>query len=253
MNRNAMKRVPMQLRLVSAIAFGLALAFTAFSQDANPAPRGGQNEWGGGRGISGTVTEVAADHYNIKTDAGDAYVVYFSANTRILKQIIQRQSNGEGSENGAGIGNLPQTLKPGDIKAGDAVAALGELDTAAKSVGAVVVVQLDPERVQQMRAIEANYGKTWLMGKVTAIDGGKVTLQGFHNNAVQAFQADENTTFHKRREPITLADLQVGDRVRVEGVVKDGIFVAASVSVMGLPPEGMPSVPRSAPPAQQPN
>ena len=48
--------------------------------------------------------------------------------------------------------------------------------------------------------------------------------------------ADENTTFRKHREPVTLADVQVGDMVRVEGAVKDGIFVAASVSVMGMRP-----------------
>jgi hypothetical protein len=34
---------------------------------------------------------------------------------------------------------------------GDAVAALGEVDAAVKSVGAVVVLQLDPERAKQIR------------------------------------------------------------------------------------------------------
>jgi len=37
-------------------------------------------------------------------------------------------------------------------------------------VGAVVVLQLDPERAKQIREMEANFGKTWLMGKVTAIN-----------------------------------------------------------------------------------
>jgi len=85
------------------------------------------------------------------------------------------------------------------------------------------------------------------MGKVTAINEAKVTLMGSVDNASHAFQADENTTFRKRREPITLADVQVGDAVRVEGAVKDGVFVATSVSVMGMPPGGMPTVPRDAP------
>jgi hypothetical protein len=39
--------------------------------------------------------------------------------------------------------------------------------------------------------------------------------------------------------------------VRAEGAVKDGIFVAASVSVMGMPPGGMPMVPREGAPAPQ--
>ena len=51
------------------------------------------------------------------------------------------------------------------------------------------------------------------MGKVTAIDGVKVTLMGSIDNAAHSFVADENTTFRKRRDPVTLADIQVGDNV----------------------------------------
>jgi hypothetical protein len=97
----------------------------------------------GGGGITGTVTEVAADHYIIKTDGGETYTIHFSANTRIMKQTARQR--------GEGGGNPPQTLKSTDIKVGDAVAALGEVDAAVKSVGAVVVLQLDPERAKQIR------------------------------------------------------------------------------------------------------
>jgi hypothetical protein len=62
----------------------------------------------------------------------------------------------------------------------------------------------------------------------------KVTLQGGPGNGVHSFVADEDTTFRRRREPITLADVQVGDMVRVEGALKDGGFVAKSVAVMGM-------------------
>jgi preprotein translocase subunit YajC len=228
----------MRIRFLFAIVFGVALTMTAFSQDANSGQRGGG-------GITGTVTEVAADHYIIKTDGGETYTIHFSANTRIMKQTVRQR--------GEGGGNPPQPLKSTDIKVGDAVAALGEVDAAAKSVGAVVVLQLDPERAKQIREMQANFGKTWLMGKVTAINETKVSIFAAVDNAAHAFVADENTTFRKRREPITLADLQVGDRVRVEGAVKDGIFVAASVTVMGMPPGATPSVPRDAAPAPQPN
>jgi hypothetical protein len=124
------------------------------------------------------------------------------------------------------------------------------VDAAAKSVGAVVIAQLDPERARQIRERLASYGKTWLQGKVTAISETKVTLLGMMDNAAHTFVADEDTTFRKRREPITLADVQVGDVVRVEGAVKDGVFVAASVAVM--PAGGTPTVPRNAAPAPQP-
>jgi preprotein translocase subunit YajC len=238
----------MKIRFLSAIIFGVALTLSAFSQDANPGQRGGHGGWGGmsdGGGITGTVTEVAADHYIIKTDGGETYTIQFSANTRIMKQMVRQR--------GEGGGNPPQTLKSTDIKVGDAVAALGEVNAAAKSVGAVVVLQLDPERAKQFREMQANFGRTWLMGKVTAINETRISIIATVDNVAHTFVADENTTFRKRHEPITLADLQVGDRVRVEGVMKDGIFVAASVTVMGMPQGGTPTVPRDAAPAPQPN
>jgi hypothetical protein len=224
---------------------------------------GGGYGMGQGRSLVGTVTEVAADHYTIKTDAGETYTVHFSANTRMIKQTAQgpRQGQGQGQgqdqgrqrgegEGGEGSrgGNPPAAIKPTDIKVGDAIAAMGEIDAAAKSVGAVMVAQLDPERAKEMREMEANYGKTWLIGKITAVDGVKVTIMGSVDNATHSFVADENTSFRKRREPITLADLQVGDTVRVEGAVKDGSFLATTVNAMGAPPGGNPTVPRNGPP-----
>jgi hypothetical protein len=95
-----------------------------------------------------------------------------------------------------------------------------------------------------MREMQANYGKTWLMGKVTAVDGVKVTLQGSVDNAAHSFSADENTTFRKHREPITLGDIAVGDMVRAEGAVKDGAFVATTVTAMSAPADGTPRLPR---------
>jgi hypothetical protein len=265
----------MKIRLLSAIVYVLALAAAsaqstpaAAAQTPAPSPapaasqpqggggwqgqrggqRGGEGGWGGGglagHGISGTVTGAATDHYTIKTDAGETYVVHISANTRILKQTAQRR--GEGGEGGR---TPPQELKPTDIKAGDAIMAVGETDATVKTVGAALILLIDPERAKQMREMQANYGKIWLMGKVTAINETRVTLLGTVDNVAHAFQADENTTFRKHREPITLADVQVGDMVRVEGAVKDGIFVAATVNVREMPPEGTPVVPRGATPA----
>jgi hypothetical protein len=250
----------MKTRLFSAIVLGLALTVAASAQDAStaqgaggaPDQRGGRGGgFGLGRGLLGTVTAVAADHYTIKTDAGETYTVHFSANTRVLKQAAgmrERGPGGQGAGGGFGPGgNPPQAIKPADVKVGDAITAIGEVDTAAKSVGAILVLQIDPERAKQMREMQANYGKTWLMGKVTAIDGVKVTLLGSVDNSAHVFVADENTTFRKRRDPIILADLQVGDTVRVEGAVKEGTFLATTVSAMGAqgPP---PTVPRDFPP-----
>ncbi len=261
----------MRIRLLPAIVFSIAFAATAGAQDsgsAQPAGRqsgsgsGGYGQRGGrgfggmgmmGRGLVGTVTDVAADRYTIKTETGDVYTIHFSADTRILKQPPgMRGPGGQDTESGqverGGYGrggNPPQQIKASDIKVGDAIAAMGEVDASAKSVGAMRIMQLDPETAKRMEEMEADFGKTWLQGKVTAIDGAKITLTGALDSAPHTVVADENTTFRKRREPVTLADIQVGDVVRVEGGVKDGVFTAASVSVGGMMGGERPSGPRN--------
>jgi hypothetical protein len=257
------------------------------SQNGGPGSGGGRGQRGGrggygggmgggagmmGRGLMGTVTEVAADHYTIKTDVGDVYAVHFTPDTRIFKQVAggmrqpgegagtgtgggqnggqgagggQGQGEGGGRGRGYGGGNPQQQIKATDIKVGDAINVMGDVDASAKSVAANRIAQLDPAVVQQIRAMEANFGKTWLMGKITAIDGTKITLTGVLDNAPHSVVADENTAFRKRRDPITLADIQVGDTVRADGAVKDGVFTATNVNVFGGQGGETPSVPRA--------
>lgn len=264
----------MKLRYLSAFAIVIAFSGAAISQDAGSVPPAGQNSgqgqgggygrrggYGGGigmmgRGTMGTVTEAAADHYTIKTDSGDVYTVKITSNTRIVKQPAGMgmrgegggQGGGRGTGGGMGRGNPPQEIKVSDIKVGDMIRVVGDVDAATKSVSALNVMQLDPATVQQMREMQANFGKTWLTGKVTAIDGTKITLTGSMDNTSHSFVADENTSFRKRRDPVTLADIQVGDTVRVDGAVKEGVFTATSVNVMGAMGSEGPPGQRNGPP-----
>jgi hypothetical protein len=251
----------MKLRAFAAAFFALILAGALCAQDPNGGPPpssnggfgGGPGGFGrgmtmgmaGGRGTMGTVTETATDHFTVKTAAGEIYTVHFSANTRIMKEPARGDGAGRGQGRGWG-GNPPQQIKATEIKVGDSIGAMGEVDVSAKSVGAVAIVLMDPERARQLAEMQANYGKTWLMGKVTAIDGVKITVMGSVDNAPHTFVADENTSFRERREPVTLADIQVGNVVRAEGTVKDGVFVAATVNVMRMP-QGGPRMPRDGP------
>ena len=242
----------MTARLFPVFVLACALANATSAQDAPPGPPSespsGQGGWQGrggrggmmgmGRGTIGTVTEAAGDHYTVKTELGENFVVHFSVNTRIMKQAPgpARRSEGDPGER-----TPPTPIKPGEIKVGDVIAASGEVDADTKSVGAIFVMLIDPERAKEMRAMEANFGKTWLAGRVTAINEVTVTLEGGPGNTVHTFVADENTAFRKRRDPITLADIQVGDFVRAEGAVKSGAFVASSVAVMSPQPAGGPN------------
>ena len=196
--------------------------------------RGGFGDFpGGGRGVLGAVTGVAADHYTIKTGDGEIYTVHFSVNTRIVKQPAGGRQRGQGGQGDAeGPRPTPQPLKPADIKVGDVITAGGEVDSTAKSVGAVFIVQVDPERAKQMREMEANWGKTWLAGRITAIQDTTITIEGMVDHHPHAIAVDENTSFRQRRESITLADIKPGEQLRAEGAVKGGVFLATTVTAM---------------------
>lgn len=243
----------MKTRFPVALLLALSLAVTVFAQDQNPpqdqntAPqagpygrRGGRG-FGGmgmvGRGVTGTVTEAAAGHFTVKTFQGDTYTVNFSDNTRFMKMQGGGGMGGGMGRRGMG-GNPPQPIKASDIKTGDAIAARGEVDASEKTVGALGIMLLDPQVAQRIQQMAADYGKTWLMGHVTAIEGTKVTLMGSQDNAAHTFVVNENTDFRERRNPITLADIKVGDMVRVQGALSGGTFTASNVNVMRMPQGG---------------
>jgi hypothetical protein len=240
--------------IIAALALTGSLSILA-QQDApgqgargDSGQRGMRGMWGNG-GVMGTVTAVAADQFSVKSDDGQLYAVHFSANTRFLHQTAKPSADGR---IGPG-GTPPQQIQATDIKVGDVINALGELDDKNKSIGAVFVLRINPELAKAMRDRRANFGKTWLAGRVTAIRDLNITVDGQIDHAAHTLTADENTTFRKRRDPITLADIQVGDMINAEGSLKGGTFVATSVSVMsmpgGAPPDGQrPDRPAGPPP-----
>ncbi len=210
------------------------------SQSPRPRGQGGFAGFGGqGRGILGTVTEITPDHYVVKTDSGELYTVHYSVNTRIMKQPPGARTPGQGrsgqgrsSDSGDAERVMPQNIKPTEIKVGDVITAGGEMDAANKSIGAVAIFQLDPERARQMREMQANYGKTWLAGRITSIDGTRITIEGIVDHTPHAIEVDENTSFRQRRDSITLADIKPGEQLRAEGAMKDGVFLATTVNAM---------------------
>ena len=143
-------------------------------------------------------------------------------------------------------------IKATDIKVGDAINAAGDIDATAKSVGATRIALLDPDTAKRMQEMAANFGKTWLQGKVTAINETTITLTGALDNVPHTVVADENTTFRKRRDPVTLADIQVGDNIQAVGALKNDVFIATAVNVGGgmggPPPNGQSGPPPGAPP-----
>jgi hypothetical protein len=212
----------------------LLLAAVAIPALAQGSPDDGPD--GGGpppnmRGVRGAVTAISGSTVTIKTDEGDSYQVLTSENTRIMKQRMPAEGGppaGGRPQGGANRGpGDRQPIKISDIHLGDTVMAGGELNPKAHTVGAVFVAVIDAEDAKKMRE---NLGKTWTAGEVTAIKDTTITIKRI-DNASQSFSVDENTSFRKRRDSITLADIQVGDRLTAQGALKDGVFTATTVNV----------------------
>jgi hypothetical protein len=192
-----------------------------------------QNEFGGrgnGRAIRGTVTAMAPPFVTIRTDEGETWQVKLGPNARLVKGG-QRGAGGESREARAAGGDSepPQSIAITDIHVGDALAASGDIDPAAKKVNAAFAFVIDAATVKKLAA---DWGVTYIVGKITALnsDDAKITVQR-PDGKTATIQADESTSFRKGRESITLADVKVGDSITARGAVKNGIFTPASLIV----------------------
>jgi hypothetical protein len=172
MRQRSIQSWTVKLLLVAAV---IALPMVVCAQDGQDGARQGGAAFAGGQMVRGTVTAATADHLTVKTDAGETYQVVVSANTRLNKDR--------------------QPMKVADIKVGDGVGAMGVLDPATKSVHAVFVTVIDAEQVKKARE---NLGKTYITGKVTAIDMDALKVTVMRPDGVsQVIAVDEQTSFKR--------------------------------------------------------
>lgn len=199
---------------------------------------------GGGRMVRGTVTVAAANHLSVKTETGDIYEVLITPNTQVRKGR--------------------DLMKATDIRAGDGIGAMGEMDAPKKTVHALIVMVVDAEQLKKAR--EA-MGKTLISGTVTAIDELKITVKRT-DDVMQTIQVDEDTSFRKGgrgmgaafaadglgggmgggrgprpggaagappaaslAESLTLADVKVGSVIAGQGAIKNGFFVPTQLAI----------------------
>ena len=234
-----------QLVQVAALAMLVSgMLFPAFpSQAQEPAEQGAgggqRGQFAGMQRVGGEVTAVAGSTVTVKGEDGATYQIVTTANTRLMK--------------GRGV-----TVKLTDVKAGDGVMAAGNLDAPTKTLHAAMLFVTD---AAQLKAMKENLGKTYIMGKVTAIDAdnAKMTVQR-PDGIAQTIGFDETTSFKRGRigrgpgmgsgigagegtggaaastptatgESITLADIKLGDNVYGSGSVKSGVFVPTQLTV----------------------
>jgi Cu/Ag efflux protein CusF len=197
------------LLLAATVSLPFACGQDASATGGPPPDRQGMGGAFSEHSVRGTVTAVSGDNITVKTENGDLYKVETGPNTHFRKQRDQ--------------------IKLTDIHAGDMVAAAGDKDEKAKTLGAVFVMLIDKEQYEKARA---EFGKTWTTGSVQSIEDTKVTIKR-PDNVMQTIVVDENTSFRKRRDSITLADIKVGDSVTARGSLQNGNFLATVLAVGG--------------------
>jgi predicted RNA-binding protein len=225
-----------EIRLLAAgavVAAGLTLGvrgIPAQEPGEQAVPRG---QFAGLQRVAGEVTGVNGATLTVKTEEGTSMQIVTTDNTRVMK--------------GRGV-----TVKVSELKVGDGVTAAGNLDAPNKTLHAAMVFAVDAADVKKLKD---NLGKTYIAGKVTAIDldEAKMTVER-PDHVAQSIAFDETTSFKRGRglrgigmgggeaatpaagggdssESITLADIKVGDNVTGQGSVKNGTFVPTLLMV----------------------
>jgi len=145
---------------------------------------GGRGGFGGGQmgqPVQGIVTAATKDKLTIKTDAGDSYDVSVTDTSRIMR-------NG-------------QQIKLSDVKPGDSVTARGTVDATKKTVEAMMVMDVDAATLAKAKE---NMGKTYVTGRLTAIDSDNLKLTVMRtDNVSQVIAVDDGTSFQRGNRGVT--------------------------------------------------
>ena len=178
-----------------------------------------------GDNVVGKVTAVGKDSLTIAPlMGGDTVTVRVSDTTRVAKDR--------------------QPFKFEQIKVDDVIFARGELKN--NSMQAAVVSVVNPEMIQRLQQgggpnmggfNREDLGKKFIVGEVKAVNETKLTIAR-PDGQTQDIEVDENTSFKKGGESITLPDIKVGDFVRGRGELKDNTFVPKEL-IVGRPPMRM--------------
>ena len=225
----------MRRRAMMMAVMMMVLGVAARAQDAGPTQQGqqqGRGAFAGMQRVAGEVTAVAGSTLTVKTEDGTTMQIVTTDNTRVMK--------------GRGV-----TVKVAELKVGDGVMAAGMLDAPKKTLHAAMVFATD---AAQVKAMKENLGKTYIVGRVTAIDMDNATMTVERpDHVAQTIGLDETTSFRRGGrgvasgfgtsaaqsaapeaggESITLADIKVGENVRGTGSVKGGRFVPTELVVM---------------------
>src|SRR5579863_7497695 len=191
------------LLVIPALALCATLGKSA-QQNTQATPERGQGRGPAAQGemAGGTITSVGVDRIEIKKQDGTAQVVM------VNDQTHYRQGQ--------------QEIQMEDLKPGDHVFVRGKMNDNKEFV-ALNVRRVTEEQMQRFQAGGERTG-----GQIVSIDGNQLKVQN-QRQGEKVVLVNDQTTFMKDGQPITLKDLRVGDRIFAMGKETDGKFVATRV------------------------
>jgi hypothetical protein len=163
-----------------------------------------------------------------------------------------------------------QPAKIADFKAGDLVFVRAEENSDHSLVALMVAARSDmgPESGGRGagggRAPLGELGKDYVAGEIKSVEAPKLTVLRT-DNVTQTLELNEDTSLHKGRESITMADIQPGNHVVARGALQNNVFVPKNVMILsaeqwqrlqemglgrGAAGGAAPSAPKSNPPQQ---
>ncbi len=186
--------------------------------------------------IIGVVTEVSATGITLKTDAGAAVSIAFTADTR-----FQKVAPGEKDLSKA------QTIQAADIAEGDRVLARGAAGDRTFTAQSVIVMSRS-DLAQKEQRERAEWVRNGVAGLVVATDPAAKEIRvripsllaeahfvtvAFDDNTQFLHYPPDSVRFADAR-PSTLADIKTGDQLRARGEKsEDGARIAARQVVCG--------------------
>jgi co-chaperonin GroES (HSP10) len=181
----------------------------------------------------GTVTAITGNNLTLKTDAGQEVAVSVADGARIVQLAP-----------GSTDLKTAQTIALKDIEVGDRVLVSGKAgDNAGTFAAARVILMKSSDIAQKHETEQADWQKRGTGGIVSAVDAGTGTLTVTVGAKKIAVATSSKTQFRRYAgdsvkfedaKPGTLAQIQVGDQLRVLGTKSDdGSSIPAEVVVSG--------------------
>ena len=204
-------------RFLPALTAGLVILLSipliaqSQGQENEPPPAPPPMQQGMGPGIrgpraGGTIVSVGVGQFQIKEMNGETRTVLVNDQPRIREGQMDNQ----------------KTLELDDLKPGDHVMVMGQLNDN-KELVATVVHRLTPDEMARFQ-----YPGDRAFGQIVSIEGDEIKV---HNQfrGDQTIVVNSQTTFMRDGQAITLKDLKVGDRIMATGKETNGKLTAERV------------------------